>query len=1612
MDEDTLNVLHSYFKEFPKWLAKHQLDSYNDFINNQIPLILKTKNKHSIYLFDKEFNNNKITYQINIFFAGKNGDKYTLSLPSIYDHDKEKMKPLFPNEARLKNLTYGIDFFYDLEVEYIVKEGDKIILQEMLSNTMDTSFLQNLYLGKIPIMVHSNMCYLNSIPMEALKQFGESKYEPGGYFIIDGREKVILGLERKAENIIFLNNITDATTSLKYTKTAEIKCRSNDAFSFARTNKLQLETSGCITFRIGQQRAFIKERDLPQQGFGFRDVPVFILFRFLGVESDEEIIKLIMGDGNNELTQKLGKLLKASINDPYIKYFNVYSKQDAENYLEPLVTRSNINISSDKLQEIQKGKEKRLAFLFQTMDSDLFPHIGNNNKHKAYYLAYVVRKLLLFELGIEHETSRDTFANKRVDTSGFLLSSLFHYALERGILRNSGMILRRNYDTNYKEFSGKDIMNIINENNVRSIFNFDLFNSKFMGLLKKGSAGENKVGSVQALDRISTYATISHVRRINDPVLGGRVQDDQRRLNVSQYGYMCPCETPEGQNVGLRKALAILTNITVGYPINQLKEFCYQYGVKELDTLSIQDIHHYAKVFINGSWIGCCYHPSNLVKEFKLRRRNGLINATTSISWYPEKNELYIYCDNGRITRPMYIIENNELLIRDKDIKEIDAGKKKFTDLLFSRLSRQDNKDNDITNTLIHKVDVIGLSETDKEGLHDKLKENQAVMEYVDIHEMDTAMVSQKLEIPMNVKHQYTHADIHPVTMLGSMVQMSPLINHGQGGKYYGHSKHVKQAMSMSADNYHSRIDTTSYLLHNAERPIIQTRMTEVMNHHKIGSGQNIVVAVAYYNGYNQEDSILVNKTSLDMGLFDSSKYKMYEQFEKRDAKIGSEERFYNPLYKDEIEAYPDEVKVGNEEAYKKLDKFGFIKEGSELYTDDVIMGKYMLLKDEKGQSVYTDRSVKMESGNIDIGYHGYVDKVFTCKTNRAGDRLCKIRVSKRKKPEHGDKFASRCGQKGTIGLMIPREDMPYTQDGVVPDFVIHPSAFPKRMTLQQLIEMLYGRMAVENGFLGMGNNLEKFDVREIGDVLTDKMGLTYYGDEVLYNGVYGEQMDVKIFMGPIYYQRLKLMVSDKINARASGQRTVDGVPIPGGAYTAKDRQVVSGRANGGGIKIGEMERDCLIAHGVSGFLNERDMVRGDKFIIYVSRSNGEISIGNPDKGVYFDALQDGPINYHITDTIGGGKKEVIGVNTYGKHQSGFVKLTVPYSTVLLIRELNGLGMFMRLKPEIVKMIIDKTETKGQLDNLVSELETSITEDEKEISMMMEKSLMEQIESKVDRDDMLQQKLDMLNTPEEKEEAKQQHNQQVADELAGEDNETMVFGLKEKSEFSHPMETTSPGDMNLVNLDQARGQDDFIQQPPNPFLQGGGEVVNNSQEFGMVNNPSANSLSNMVGGSNNINHSITSKQENELLNMSLDINPKIPTIDGLPININNKLGGGSVLDNVSERNYPELQEDIINLDQNGGSNLGNQLDNSLGLKVESLDSQLLGGGEEDGTDYEGMGGDADFSMMNMNGGGNNMVPQQGNNMVPQMAMSSTPDPNVKSVSIEGVKPQELELMGI
>lgn len=1332
LETEAWDIINSYFTENPNWLARHQLDSYNDFVSHKMPLIFKNVNKTSAFMFDKL--DGDITYQVDIYLGGKEANRFKIAPPTIYDSNTQLMRPMYPNEARLKNLTYGFDVFVDMELEYTSKKNGEVIFEN--AKLPETEFLKNIYLGKIPIMVHSNMCSLNKIPREALPEFGESQYEPGGYFIVDGREKVFLSQERKVENTIILSVLNDN----KYTYSAEVKSVNDEAFENARSNKLLVENPGSITFIVGMEdKPFIQ----PVEG---RHTPLFILFRLLGIESDMDIMKMIVGDIKSELGVKLCELLRPCAHDPLITKFHVYDRQSAEKYMEPLTSRSKTNISNqqDQLAELNKNKINRLSWLYDTIRENVLPHTGPDFLNKAYYLAHMTRRLLLRTLDMEKDTDRDSFLNKRIDTCGHLMASLFKECLRQGFMYNARREIESIYELNGNTFLGKNIINIVHQDNYYKVFNFKVFMDGsgptipgFMSSLKRGKIGM-KAGVIQALDRINYYAYVSHIRRLNDPVLGGRVQDKQRYLHNTHFGYLCPAETPEGQSVGLRKALALLTTITIGYPSNQLIEFCHKNGVIALKYLKVLDTHTMTKVFINGNWIGCCMAPAPMIDKFRLMRRNGLINHTTSIAWHTERGEVYICSDTGRLVRPLLIIgSGNELLIQPEDVKEILSGKKTFSDLCTTRAVRKDGSKRNFTDLEILKPEVLDISSRDPELL-DKLRASQSVMEYIDLNEMDTLLLAKDLSYNQASKNHYTHVDLHPAVIMGAMVQTSPSVHHGQGGKYFGHSKHIKQSVSQYTDNFMHRIDTSAHLLHNPEKPIIQTRMTGVMNHDHIGTGNNIIVAIAYYNGYNQEDGIIGNQTALDLGLYDSSYYKMYEEIEKQDEKTGMSEHFFNPKYIDSNEEFAGDGGVPESLALKPddkhhehLDKFGFAKEGAYLEKGDILIGKYLKAKTQEGQTEYVGMSTHVKDDNVG----SYVDKVFTCTTNAAGNRLCKIRTCQHRKPQHGDKFASRNGQKGTFGLLMPREDLPFTTDGVVPDIIVHPSAYPKRMTLNQLIELIYGTLAVECGFYGVANGLDTFDTETINEVLCDKLGLSYYGDRVLYNGIYGEQMDVAIFMGPIFYQRLKLQVQDKINARPSGVRQ-DGVPVPGASYTVRERAVVSGRANGGGIKIGEMERDALIAHGVSGFINERDMVRGDKFYVFVSTVNGEIAIANHEKNIYFDSMADGPLSYHLEDGTGQGKRSILGLNTLKKRQTGFVRIAIPYAMKLLIHELNGLGMRLRLQPRIVKLLVDR-EASGHMDDLLLQMQDLIQEDEEQVAELLTKSISEQIEKQIDLEEKI-----------------------------------------------------------------------------------------------------------------------------------------------------------------------------------------------------------------------------------------------------------------------------------
>jgi len=1539
IEEQTWDIIYSYFKNYPKWMARHQLDSYNDFINNNIPRIFKQKGYYRILSYRGDF-----SHIFDVYLGGKNHDKFRISHPTIYDHQSGKSRPLYPNEARLKNLTYGFDLFYDVEIILNVYEGDnneKHLIKDY--EFTDAEFLKDVYLGNIPIMLHSDVCVLNKIPKHILQLYGENPEEPGGYVILDGSEKVLLCQQRKTENTLFLKKITGGESD-KYKHQCVIKSKLDEAFQPARDNCLYMENTGEITMRIGPiGKEFIRPISAPEyKGFSNKYIPIFVLFRYLGVESDKEILEMICGDLESEVGKRLSYELIPSIQDSVIMSFNIYDKQGAESLLAPL-ERTRTQLSGGReLKDITRNKVQRLSYLKQTMNQTFLPHCGLDEKAKAYYLSYMIKRLLLNYLQIDQagDTSLDSYINKRIDTGGVLMSSLFRTAFIEGILYN----IRRQIDTILElnpDMRGLEAINVINENSYRTIFSVESFNKYFTSKLKIGLFG-NKAGVLQQLDRTNYLGTISHIRRMNDPTFGADkslVSDEKRKVHSTHFGFICPNESNDGGNIGLRVTLALLACISVGYPIKQIKQWCFIHGVISLTLMDVMSIHLMTKIFINGTWVGCHSDPLKLVKLFKLHRRNSLINSATSISFYILDNEVKIWCDDGRVIRPVYVVEKNELLITDNEFSKILKNELLFDDLCYSKYlntskNQLDTKIKwDLFDTKVYELSKIGLSKDDKE-LIPKLENGQCLIEYIDPCESDNLLINIKLPMPdfsiLQKKHlQFTHSEIHPVCMLGFMAQLNPSSHHSQGSKYVacGGTKHPRQSLGVYHPCFDTRFDTGKIMIaHNPERPIVQNRMTTHTNHDKFGTGNNIMVAISVYDKHNQEDGIIMNKSSIDMGLFHTSYYKTYESHESIDEKTGMSEKFYNPYYRDENLDYPEELDENTGTySFENLDKYGFVKPGTYLKGHEVLIGKFLKTLNAMGEEQNTDLSSHTKPDNVD----SYVDRVYTSSVNAKGLRLCKVRTCQFRKPENGDKFASRHGQKGTIGIMLPKESMPFTKDGLIPDLIFNPFGMPTRMTLGQMIEHVFTEMGIDLGFLPQANIMEKIDMQSIITQMEDR-GFNYYGDKVLYNGFNGDQMKSLIFMSPIYYQRLYLQTRDKINSRGGGQRQ-NGIPVPGGAYTAKERQVVQGRANGGGIKIGEMERDSLLAHGIMSLINENTMIRGDKFYVYVSPVTGEMMIGNPEDNIFFDNSVDGPISFHMKEGTSQGRKNIIGPNTFHKKQNKFIKIQIPYAMKLLLHDFHGMGISLRLNTEKHKLILNKNISGESVDDMILELSDIMDNETIKMNKYLEQSLVQQLESEKHNndennlitDDINQQleinreekinELSVLNTPPENDFDNSQFK--------------MLIDDSEPQKYS-PLDIPDIGDFTLDGI-------------PNRTSAG--------QEYTVINNPN-----NPLVANNPFNNN------GNPLNSNLQMNKSILT-------------GGDILptNNYSNSYLPKINDENDNLELSnikiGGEGItefGNE--EIPNIELSDLDFNMTGGSEEENLDINNL--DTSNNTNNLMGG--------------------------------------------
>jgi DNA-directed RNA polymerase beta subunit len=669
----------------------------------------------------------------------------------------------------------------------------------------------------------------------------------------------------------------------------------------------------------------------------------------------------------------------------------------------------------------------------------------------------------------------------------------------------------------------------------------------------------------------------------------------------------CPAETPEGQSIGVVKSISTMTHLTITTNSSSLYTYVEPF-IKSVNIASPKELFDKVKVFVNGCWVGVTDTPVELYTEMKEKKYKGIVNIYTSVVFDYKMMEIRICNDAGRMVRPLLRVKDRKALITMNIINRLEAGELLWNDLLTN------------------------------------CKLDSSVIEYIDPDEQNFAMIALRAKnsyILKDTQINYTHCEIHPSTIFGVLASCIPFPEHNQAPRNTYQCAQSKQAMGIYATNYDKRFDKTAYILTSPSRPLVDTRIMNWLDLVKIPSGQVIHVAIMSYTGYNQEDSVLINKGSIDRGMFSTT---IYHTEKDEDKNIT---RFVSRCKPDPTKTKG--IKYGN---YDKIDTSGFIPKNTKLDNRDIIMAKVVHIKENRNDPTkpikFEDQSKTVRTAGEEI----YIDENVTCR-NGDGYPCAKVRMRTFRKPCIGDKFSSRHGQKGTVGLIIPECDMPYTRNGLKPDIIINPHAIPSRMTIGQLKETLLGKVLVHLGMFGDGTSFGDLDVKTIATEL-QKLGYESYGNEIMYDGLTGEQFNTSIFIGPVFYQRLKHMVNDKQHSRSIGP------------MVNLTRQPAEGRSRDGGFRIGEMERDVMLAHGMSRFCRERLYDVSDKYSVHVCKKCGMIA-------QYNDGTSNGMMS-KFSFTV---HKCSICENT-----TDFAYVEIPYAFKLMAHELQTINCIPRLLTE------------------------------------------------------------------------------------------------------------------------------------------------------------------------------------------------------------------------------------------------------------------------------------------------------------------------------------------
>jgi|LakMenE18May11ns_1017337.scaffolds.fasta_scaffold00200_2 DNA-directed RNA polymerase beta subunit len=1162
-NDQGFRLIKEYFSETK--FVKHQIDQYNHFITNEIknivlrepPIRTTCKTLEIKFLnieIDKPYFVKKVMKKNKTIEPKLSGscieiasDAGSLETGEIGSYETVS---LFPNEARKRNINYDGYIYLDVEIKNLT--NGKITINKKIP------------IGKLPVMLHSKICWLNSETSEISEQASKEECfnESGGYFVIKGKERVLVSQMRRAYNRVYV----EKEDSVYVAEIRSINRNGTSILVHLRYNP--------FTFELLFSLPYIKTKQL---------LPAGIVFKALGIEEEQMLflcrvpenvknvlkIQYNLVDTQENAIKLIAKDMIAFKEKEMKKSLYIKDKTDSTFLNETVLSlQNNFDLSENTYSKIKtkiETEESSILYVKDVLQNELFYHIGELTFEKsAKHLGFMIKKIVSTALKIRVLDDKDNIANKRLDATSSLLSFLFQ------------IVFKQFSKTVLNQIDGKkspDPVSVMKDlKNITNAFN-QAFMTGSWNTQKSPSSSFTRIGVSQVLNRQNYGAKMSHLRRLMLPIGGKGKNPSIRQLHPSHFSFICPYETPEGETVGIVSNLSLSAYISVdvdpynvNLEINKFSEFKTTLDGKCL-------------ILINGNLIGSCNNPRIFKQQFNLLRLQNVNYRDLGMIHLFYEKEIHIETDEGRFVRPLFAI-NQRNKIEYKELSSL----KNISDISWKEC---------VNNGSIVFRDVWELE--------------QSVV----------AMIEDDLE-----KNKCDYLEISPSsTMMAIMASVIPLSNHSQSPRNAYQASMGKQAIGIPTLAYHERYDTTLHVLNYSQKPITKNNMVNVLKFNEMNHGAVPIVAIMTFSGFNQEDSIILNKSSIDRGLFSSTTYKTIVEEEKKKGKTDVES-ICLPKYQYRNRNYD----------YSYLNKDGIVWQSNVwLKKGTVIVGKITnkIKKNEITNKIISASEVFDSSLIIKNGEEGFLDKVLIT-INGEGARVIKIRIRIPRRPEIGDKFASSTAQKGTCGMIFQQEDLPFDENGIHPDLIINPHAIPSRMTINMLIEMFFNRIGCE---LGIEMDATPFKHRNIEEELefwANKSGISLKAS-VLMDGRTGAKMKARIFMAPCLYQRLKHLVSDKIHARMSG-------PLD-----TLTHQPVAGRAKNGALRFGEMEKDALLAHGSTRVLKENLFDKSDAFQIPVCINCGKI----PDKRIICEKC---------------GSLEIENKN-------------MPYATKLLLQELAGMGV-------------------------------------------------------------------------------------------------------------------------------------------------------------------------------------------------------------------------------------------------------------------------------------------------------------------------------------------------